>query len=104
MPNVSNVSYFCLLARQCPFINVKKNVLVNGDPEEATYGNVLQFSCKSKLDILEGPSEIYCNEEGEWSGRAPKCIGKTCRNKRMLEGKAGSEKQKDSAKYPAVTR
>lgn len=62
-------------AQQCPFIRVDDNVFVNGDPEEATFGNVIRFSCKSKLDILEGPSEIYCNEEGEWSGRAPKCIG-----------------------------
>lgn len=67
-----------LLAQQCPFISVDNNVLVNGDPEEATFGNVIQFRCKSKLDILDGPSEIYCNEEGEWSGRAPKCIGKEC--------------------------
>lgn len=103
-PNVSNVSCFGLLAQQCPFINVNKNVTVSGDPEEATYGNVLRFSCKSKLDILDGPSEIYCNEEGEWSGRAPKCIGKACRNQRMMSQKAVSEEQKVSAKYPAVPR
>uniref|UniRef100_A0A674NR54 Sushi domain-containing protein n=1 Tax=Takifugu rubripes TaxID=31033 RepID=A0A674NR54_TAKRU len=65
-------------AQQCPFIRVDNNVFVNGDPEEATFGNVIRFSCKSKLDILEGPSEIYCNEEGEWSGRAPKCKKLMC--------------------------
>lgn len=72
----SNASCFRLLAQQCPFVNVNKNMVVNGDPEEAVYGNVLRFSCKSKLDILDGPSEIYCNEDGEWSGNAPRCIGK----------------------------
>lgn len=102
--HVSNVSCFCLLAQQCPFIIVDKNVLVKGDPEEATYGNVIQFSCKSKLDILEGSKEIYCNEEGEWSGRPPKCIGKACRKEGMMDTKTASEKQKFSAKYPAVTR
>lgn len=83
---------------------MNKDVLVNGDPEEATYGNVLRFSCKSKFDILEGPNEIYCNEEGEWSGRAPKCIGMAYRKEQMMDGKAFSEKENVSAKYLAVTR
>lgn len=86
---MSNVSCFCLLAQQCPFVTVNQNVSVTGDPEEATYGNVLRFSCKSKTDVLEGPNEIYCNEDGEWSGRAPICISKPCRNKRMMDRKAG---------------
>lgn len=64
-----------LPAQQCPSIAVENNMFVNGDPEEATFGNVIRFSCKYKSDILDGPSEIYCNEEGEWTGRAPKCIG-----------------------------
>ncbi|TNM88127.1 hypothetical protein fugu_006348, partial [Takifugu bimaculatus] len=72
-------------AQQCPFIRVDNNVFVNGDPEEATFGNVIRFSCKSKLDILEGPSEIYCNEEGEWSGRAPKCIEKLCNRPELMD-------------------
>ena len=67
---------FFLPAQQCPVINVDNNVQVNGDPEEATFGNVVRFSCKSNTEILFGPTEIYCDESGSWSGEAPKCKGK----------------------------
>ncbi|XP_073331839.1 complement factor H-like [Pagrus major] len=60
-------------AQQCPVIHVNDNVQVNGDPEEATYGNVVRFSCKSNTEILLGPTEIYCDETGLWSGEAPQC-------------------------------
>ncbi|XP_069543619.1 complement factor H-like [Brachyistius frenatus] len=60
-------------AQKCAFIHVDSNVQVMGDPEEATYGNVVRFSCKSKSLMLSGLTEIYCNEYGEWSGQAPKC-------------------------------
>ncbi|XP_044056186.1 complement factor H-like isoform X2 [Siniperca chuatsi] len=60
-------------AQQCPGILVDINVQVNGDPEEATYGNVVRFSCKSSNEILIGSSEIYCDENGDWSAEAPKC-------------------------------
>ncbi|XP_073332111.1 coagulation factor XIII B chain-like [Pagrus major] len=66
-------------AQQCPVIRVDDNVQVNGDPEEATYGNVVRFSCKSNTEILLGPTEIYCDESGLWSGEAPKCKALKCR-------------------------
>ncbi|XP_028442492.1 complement factor H isoform X2 [Perca flavescens] len=67
-------------AQQCPVIHVDSNVQVNGDPEEATYGNVVRFSCKSNSYILSDPAsaELYCNENGEWSGQPPKCIEIKC--------------------------
>ncbi|XP_049443566.1 complement factor H-like isoform X17 [Epinephelus fuscoguttatus] len=65
-------------AQQCPVIHVDNNVQVNGDPEEATYGNVVRFSCKSKSEILSGSPEMYCDENGEWSGQIPKCQAITC--------------------------
>ncbi|XP_078114520.1 complement factor H-like [Sander vitreus] len=67
-------------AQQCPVIHVDNNVQVNGDPEEATYGNVVRFSCKSNSDILSNPgsAELYCDENGEWSGQPPKCIEIKC--------------------------
>ena len=67
---------FFLPAQQCPVINVDDNVQVNGDPEEATFGNVVRFSCKSNTEILFGPAEIYCDDSGSWSSEAPKCKGK----------------------------
>ncbi|XP_039984433.1 complement factor H-like [Xiphias gladius] len=60
-------------AQQCPVIHVNNNVQVIGDPEEAIFGNVLQFTCKSGSEVLFGPSQIYCNENGDWSDEAPKC-------------------------------
>ncbi|XP_078141907.1 complement factor H-like isoform X2 [Centroberyx gerrardi] len=65
-------------AQQCPVIHVKDNVQVIGDAEEATYGNVLRFSCRSSSLILEGLPEIHCEETAEWSGPAPTCIEVKC--------------------------
>lgn len=69
------LNLFFLLAQQCPVIHVNNNVQVIGDPEEATYGNVIRFSCKSSSEVLEGSSEIYCNEYGDWSADPPICKG-----------------------------
>uniref|UniRef100_A0A8C9YDB2 Complement factor H n=1 Tax=Sander lucioperca TaxID=283035 RepID=A0A8C9YDB2_SANLU len=67
-------------AQQCTVLHVDRNVQVNGDPEEATYGNVVRFSCKSNSHVLSDPesAELYCDENGEWSGQAPKCIEIKC--------------------------
>ncbi|XP_068581195.1 complement factor H-like [Cebidichthys violaceus] len=65
-------------AQQCPVIHVDDNVQVIGDPEEATYGNVIQFSCKSITQIMSGSQEMYCDENGEWRGQVPKCKEITC--------------------------
>ncbi|KAF3835462.1 hypothetical protein F7725_028020 [Dissostichus mawsoni] len=61
-------------AQQCPIINVDNHeVQVNGDIEEATFGNVVRFSCKSSSKVLFGSTEMYCDENGEWVGESPKC-------------------------------
>ncbi|KAI9517664.1 hypothetical protein NQZ68_004886 [Dissostichus eleginoides] len=61
-------------AQQCPIINVDDHeVQVNGDIEEATFGNVVRFSCKSSSKVLFGSTEMYCDENGEWVGDSPKC-------------------------------
>ncbi|XP_044218658.1 complement factor H-like [Thunnus albacares] len=73
-------------ALQCPVIHVDSNVQVMGDPEEANYGNVIRFRCKSSSQILHGFTEIYCDENGEWSGDAPKCEEITCDKPRIENG------------------
>uniref|UniRef100_A0A3Q1IA57 Sushi domain-containing protein n=1 Tax=Anabas testudineus TaxID=64144 RepID=A0A3Q1IA57_ANATE len=73
-------------AQQCPVINVDNKVQVIGDLEEATYGNVVRFSCKFGNEILDGPSELYCNEYGEWSGNTPTCKAITCRPPEIENG------------------
>nr|AAA92556.1 complement regulatory plasma protein [Paralabrax nebulifer] len=65
-------------SQQCPLIHVDNNVQVIGGPEEATFGNVVRFSCKSRSEILDGSPELYCDERGDWSGPVPKCKAITC--------------------------
>ncbi|AWP16988.1 Complement regulatory plasma protein [Scophthalmus maximus] len=65
-------------AKQCPVIHVSNNVRVNGDLEEASYGNAVYFSCKSSSEVLIGSREVYCNKYGEWSGEAPTCEAIKC--------------------------
>ncbi|XP_061153328.1 complement factor H [Syngnathus typhle] len=60
-------------AIRCPVINVEDNVQVIGDPEEANFGNVLQFGCKNRHEILIGSTEMSCDENGDWSSPPPKC-------------------------------
>ncbi|XP_060933540.1 membrane cofactor protein-like isoform X2 [Limanda limanda] len=64
--------------QHCPVIHVSNNVQVIGDPEEANFGKVIRFSCKSRSEALIGLQEIYCDENGEWSGEAPICKGISC--------------------------
>ncbi|KAK2835147.1 hypothetical protein Q5P01_015631 [Channa striata] len=66
-------------AQQCPSINLDKNVQVTGDIEEATFGNVVRFSCKYSTEILIGPTEIYCDENGKWSEEIPRCEAVKCK-------------------------
>lgn len=69
---------FVFAASQCPVLHVASNVQVIGNPNEAIYGNVVRFSCKSNDEILKGAAEIYCNEEGFWVGEVPTCKGTEC--------------------------
>ncbi|XP_070765078.1 complement factor H-like [Enoplosus armatus] len=73
-------------AKSCPVVHVDNNVQANGDPEEATYGNVLRFSCKSNAEILNGPIEIFCDENGDWSDKAPKCEVVRCTRPEIENG------------------
>ncbi|XP_029904643.1 complement factor H-like [Myripristis murdjan] len=74
-------------AQQCPVINVEDGVQVIGDPEEATYGNVLRFRCTSNSLVLNGSAEIHCDETGEWSGPAPTCDEIICGPPRIEHGR-----------------
>uniref|UniRef100_A0A672ISZ0 Sushi domain-containing protein n=1 Tax=Salarias fasciatus TaxID=181472 RepID=A0A672ISZ0_SALFA len=80
-------------AQQCPAIRVDTSkVKVTGDPEEAAFGNVVIFSCKSNSEVLNGPMEIYCDETGKWSGigwkdEPPTCKPITCRPPDIKNGR-----------------
>ncbi|XP_061593258.1 complement factor H-like [Cololabis saira] len=72
--------------QKCALIHVNSNVEVIGDMTQATFGNVLRFTCKSSNEVLIGPSEIYCNENGEWSDVVPECTGITCETPEIEHG------------------
>ncbi|NP_001117882.1 complement factor H precursor [Oncorhynchus mykiss] len=60
-------------ALKCPVIQANDNVVVIGNSEDATYGNVIQFECQSNHMVLNGSSEMVCNDKGEWSSTVPTC-------------------------------
>ncbi|XP_055799679.1 coagulation factor XIII B chain-like isoform X1 [Salvelinus fontinalis] len=60
-------------ALKCPVIQANDDVVVIGNSEDATYGNVIQFECQSNRMVLNGSSEIDCNHKGEWSRTVPTC-------------------------------
>ncbi|XP_068599700.1 complement factor H-like [Brachionichthys hirsutus] len=62
----------------CPPLDVEDTVRVNGDLLQGTYGNVVQFGCKSSHEILSGSAEIYCDDTGMWSAPAPTCQAIRC--------------------------
>ncbi|XP_034093338.1 complement factor H-like isoform X2 [Gymnodraco acuticeps] len=80
-------------AQQCPIINVDKHVQVNGDIEEATFGNVVRFSCKSSSKMLFGSAEMYCDENGEWVGKSPTCKEIICTAPEIENGEVLEEIQ-----------
>ncbi|XP_076380505.1 sushi, von Willebrand factor type A, EGF and pentraxin domain-containing protein 1 isoform X1 [Megalopta genalis] len=43
------------------------------------FGNEIHYSCLSGYQLLGNPRRI-CNAEGKWTGVAPVCIGRTCKN------------------------
>ncbi|XP_078802254.1 complement factor H-related protein 1-like isoform X2 [Oryzias latipes] len=74
-------------AVKCQSLTVNDKILVTGDPEDGTYGNALLFSCKSRSEILKGPTEIYCDESGKWSGEVPECTEVTCDTPQIIHGR-----------------
>ncbi|CAG5863215.1 unnamed protein product [Menidia menidia] len=76
---------------KCPVPVIDDNVNVNGDPEDSTVGNLLRFDCKNDNEILSGPSQIYCAENGQWNEQPPtceelRCVKPTIENGYVLSG------------------
>ncbi|KAM9761624.1 complement factor H-related protein 1-like isoform 2-T2 [Menidia menidia] len=63
---------------KCPVPVIDDNVNVNGDPEDSTVGNLLRFDCKNDNEIMSGPSQIYCAENGQWNEQPPTCEELRC--------------------------
>ncbi|XP_053490539.1 complement factor H isoform X2 [Ictalurus furcatus] len=66
----------CTLVK-CPIISNLGDVITTGNTEEARYGDFIRFKCASPNKMLEGPEEIHCKDDGQWSDKIPKCKEKT---------------------------
>uniref|UniRef100_A0A8C2G7J7 Sushi domain-containing protein n=1 Tax=Cyprinus carpio TaxID=7962 RepID=A0A8C2G7J7_CYPCA len=63
---------------KCPAISTDGEVTASGNTEEGRYGDVIQFECVSSDKIIDGSSDIQCEETGKWSDVVPKCKEITC--------------------------
>ncbi|XP_053539153.1 complement factor H isoform X11 [Ictalurus punctatus] len=63
---------------KCPIISNLGDVIATGNTEEASYGDVIHFECASPDKMLEGPEDIHCKSDGQWSDKIPKCIEIKC--------------------------
>ncbi|XP_056133530.1 complement factor H-like [Lampris incognitus] len=72
---------------RCPQIVPQENVQVIGDADEAMYGNVVRFRCRQSSMILDGPEEIYCDENGKWSDKPPTCKELICEEPKIENGR-----------------
>uniref|UniRef100_A0A3P9H315 Sushi domain-containing protein n=1 Tax=Oryzias latipes TaxID=8090 RepID=A0A3P9H315_ORYLA len=71
----------------CEDASCKAPRLKSSTIQDGTYGNVIRFSCKSRSEILKGPTEIYCDESGKWSGEVPECKEVTCDTPQIAHGR-----------------
>uniref|UniRef100_A0A8C1LXV1 Complement factor H like 1 n=1 Tax=Cyprinus carpio TaxID=7962 RepID=A0A8C1LXV1_CYPCA len=63
---------------KCPAISTDGEVTVSGNTEEGRYGDVIHFECVSSDKMIDGSSDIQCEETGKWSDVVPKCKDITC--------------------------
>ncbi|XP_026092121.1 complement factor H-like isoform X4 [Carassius auratus] len=63
---------------KCPAIITDEEVTLSGNTTEGSYGDVIRFECVSSDKMIDGSSEIHCEETGEWSDVVPKCKDITC--------------------------
>ncbi|KAM9461258.1 complement factor H-like isoform 3-T3 [Clarias gariepinus] len=58
---------------RCPVISSLGDVIATGNTEEASYGDVIHFECESPNKMVDGPQDINCKDNGQWSATIPKC-------------------------------
>uniref|UniRef100_A0A671R6P9 Complement factor H-like n=1 Tax=Sinocyclocheilus anshuiensis TaxID=1608454 RepID=A0A671R6P9_9TELE len=58
---------------KCPAIRTDGEVTASGNTEEGRYGDVIHFECVSSDKMIDGNSDIRCEETGKWSDAVPKC-------------------------------
>uniref|UniRef100_A0A8C1LYP7 Complement factor H like 1 n=1 Tax=Cyprinus carpio TaxID=7962 RepID=A0A8C1LYP7_CYPCA len=63
---------------KCPAIITDGEVTASGNTEEGRYGDVIHFECVSSDKMIDGSSDIHCEETGKWSDVVPNCKEVTC--------------------------
>ncbi|KTG33581.1 hypothetical protein cypCar_00047280 [Cyprinus carpio] len=63
---------------KCPAIRTDGEVTASGNTEEGRYGDVIHFECVSSDKMIDGSSDIHCEETGKWSDVVPNCKDITC--------------------------
>ncbi|XP_016405939.1 complement factor H-like isoform X2 [Sinocyclocheilus rhinocerous] len=58
---------------KCPAIRTDWEVTASGNTEEGRYGDAIHFECVSSDKMIDGNSDIRCEETGKWSDAVPKC-------------------------------
>ncbi|KAM4641470.1 complement factor H-like isoform 3-T3 [Discoglossus pictus] len=76
--------------RRCAPVRVGEDVNListSFDDEEFSVGQVVQFECKNPKHAIDGPKEIFCKSEGEWSADPPTCKKISCSEPQISNGK-----------------
>ncbi|XP_046713424.1 complement factor H-like isoform X3 [Silurus meridionalis] len=63
---------------KCSPITNSDDVIASGNIEEPSFGDVIHFECASFNKMLDAPEDIHCLENGQWSGKVPKCKDIEC--------------------------
>ncbi|XP_053369542.1 complement factor H-like [Clarias gariepinus] len=71
---------------RCPVISSLGDVIATGNTEEASYGDVIHFECESPNKMVDGPQDINCKDNGQWSATIPKCKEIECRAPKIHNG------------------
>ncbi|KAK3561779.1 hypothetical protein QTP86_014203, partial [Hemibagrus guttatus] len=70
---------------KCPIISNLGEVMATGNLEEASYGDVIHFECVSNKKV-DGPENIHCTDNGQWSDTIPKCKEIQCLSPEIEHG------------------
>ncbi|KAM5237780.1 complement factor H-like [Ctenodactylus gundi] len=84
----------CEVVKCLPVSEPENGRTISGalDPDEEYYfGQAVRFGCNPGFK-LEGPTEIHCSDNGQWSNEKPKCVEISCKAPQVRHGYSISQK------------